>query len=188
MASFFRKRPIRYPLFLFMLLGGVASYLLLSDNTLVGLLFALLVAGVSVYSWTIEQRVYEETEKHIETLSYRMKKVGEEAFLEMPIGILLINDQYIIEWANPYMIKNLPFDTIIGEELIYDVSEGFSQLIKQEDSKEVNITLSEKFKVLYKARKSLLYFFDITEQIEIETLYYGDRTVIGVLFIDNYDE
>ena len=26
-------------------------------------------------------------EKHIETLSYRMKKVGEEALLELPIGI-----------------------------------------------------------------------------------------------------
>ena len=34
-----------------------------------------------MYAWTIEQRVYEETEKHIETLSYRMKKVGEEALI-----------------------------------------------------------------------------------------------------------
>ena len=188
MASFFRKRPIRYPLFLFMLLGGVASYLLLSDNTLVGLLFALLVAGVSVYSWTIEQRVYEETEKHIETLSYRMKKVGEEALLEMPIGILLINDHYIIEWANPYMMKKLPFDTIIGEELI-SISKDFQQLIKNEDSKELTITFGDNnYKVLYKAEERLLYFFDITEQLEIESLYYGDRTVIGVLFIDNYDE
>ncbi len=188
MASFFRKRPIRYPLFLFMLLGGVASYLLLSDNTLVGLLFALLVAGVSVYSWTIEQRVYEETEKHIETLSYRMKKVGEEALLEMPIGILLINDHYIIEWANPYMMKKLPFDTIIGEELV-SISKDFQQLIKNEDSKELTITFGDNnYKVLYKAEERLLYFFDITEQLEIESLYYGDRTVIGVLFIDNYDE
>lgn len=171
-----------------MLLGGVASYLLLSDNTLVGLLFALLVAGVSVYSWTIEQRVYEETEKHIETLSYRMKKVGEEALLEMPIGILLINDHYIIEWANPYMMKKLPFDTIIGEELV-SISKDFQQLIKNEDSKELTITFGDNnYKVLYKAEERLLYFFDITEQLEIESLYYGDRTVIGVLFIDNYDE
>src|SRR5690606_14580876 len=32
------------------------------------------------------------------------------------------------------------------------------------------------------------YLFDITEQVEIETLYYADRAVIGILFIDNYDE
>lgn len=188
MASFFRKRPIRYPLVLFMLLGGVASYLLLSNNTLVGLLFALLVIGVSIYAWILEQRVYQETEKHIETLSYRLKKVGEEALLEMPIGIILINDQYIIEWANPYMTQKLPFDTIIGEELL-SISKDFQQLIKLEESKEITISLDNNdYKVYYKAEEKLLYFFDITEQVEMESLYYGDRTVIGVLFIDNYDE
>ncbi|WP_391206006.1 DHH family phosphoesterase [Psychrobacillus sp. L4] len=188
MASFFRKRPIRYPLVLFMLLGGVASYLILSNSILVGLLFAILVIGVSIYAWILEQRVYEETEKHIETLSYRMKKVGEEALLEMPIGILLINDQYMIEWANPYMTQKLPFDTIIGEELL-SISKDFQQFIKQEDSKEITISIDNyNYKVLYKAEEKLLYFFDITEQIEMESLYYGDRTVIGVLFIDNYDE
>ncbi|MEI4771014.1 DHH family phosphoesterase [Psychrobacillus sp. FJAT-51614] len=188
MASFFRKRPIRYPLILFMLLGGVASYLLLSNNLIVGLLFALLVIGVSIYGWILEKRVYEETERHIETLSYRMKKVGEEALLEMPIGILLINDQYIIEWANPYMSQKLPFDTIIGEELL-SISKDFQQLIKQEDSKEITISLDNNdYKVFYKAEEKLLYFFDITEQVEIESLYYGDRTVIAILYIDNYDE
>ncbi len=171
-----------------MLLGGVASYLLLSNNLLVGLLFALLVIGVSIYAWILEQRVYEETERHIETLSYRMKKVGEEALLEMPIGILLINDQYVIEWANPYMTQKLPFDTIIGEELS-SISKDFQQLLKQEDSKEMVISFDDNnYKVLYKAEEKLLYFFDITEQVEMESLYYGDRTVIGVLFIDNYDE
>lgn len=171
-----------------MLLGGVASYLILSNSILVGLLFAILVIGVSIYAWILEQRVYEETEKHIETLSYRMKKVGEEALLEMPIGILLINDQYMIEWANPYMTQKLPFDTIIGEELL-SISKDFQQFIKQEDSKEITISIDNyNYKVLYKAEEKLLYFFDITEQIEMESLYYGDRTVIGVLFIDNYDE
>ncbi|MER2169869.1 MAG: hypothetical protein ABS938_04450, partial [Psychrobacillus psychrodurans] len=188
MASFFRKRPIRYPLILFLLLSGVATYLLLSTNTLIGLLFALMVIGVFIYAWIIEQRVYEETEKHIETLSYRMKKVGEEALLEMPIGILLINEHYIIEWANPYMTQQLPFDTIIGEELL-SISKDFQQLKKQEESKEMIISLDDKnYKVFYKAEEKLLYFFDITEQVEMESLYYGDRTVIGVLFIDNYDE
>ncbi len=171
-----------------MLLGGVASYLILSNNLLVGLLFSLLVIGVFLYAWIIEQRVYDETEKHIETLSYRMKKVGEEALLEMPIGIILINDQYIIEWANPYMTQRLQFDTIIGEDLL-SISKDFQQLLKQEDSKEMVISLDDSnYKVFFKAEEKLLYFFDITEQVEIESLYYGDRTVIGILYIDNYDE
>jgi c-di-AMP phosphodiesterase-like protein len=138
--------------------------------------------------WQLEKRLYEETEKHIETLSYRMKRVGEEALLEMPIGILLVNEHWTIEWANPYMARELEFDSIIGENL-FTLSEEFHSLVKQEDNKEQTISLSgKKFKIFYKQEEKLLYFFDITEQTEIETLYYADRSVIGVLFIDNYDE
>ena len=34
-----------------------------------------------------------------------MKKVGEEALLQLPIGIILINEKNSIEWANPYALK-----------------------------------------------------------------------------------
>ena len=34
----------------------------------------------------------------------------------------------------------------------------------------------------------MLYFFDVTEQIEIEKLYEDERTAIAVIFLDNYDD
>ncbi len=46
----------------------------------------------------------------------------------------------------------------------------------------------ENIEVIYKQTERLLYFFDVTEQIKIETQYFADRTVIAILFIDNYDE
>ena len=57
------------------------------------------------FTWKMEEQTYIETEKHIETFSYRVKKVGEEALLELPIGIILINDKNTVEWANPYAAK-----------------------------------------------------------------------------------
>ncbi len=33
----------------------------------------------------------------------RVKKVSNEAFNQMPIGILLYNKDYGIDWANPYL-------------------------------------------------------------------------------------
>jgi c-di-AMP phosphodiesterase-like protein len=188
MSAFFRKRPLRVPLFFLSLLGLISALLLLFWHIWIGIIVALLFATVLVIGWQIEKRLYEETEKHIETLSYRMKRVGEEALLEMPIGILLVNEHWTIEWANPYMARELEFDSIIGENL-FTLSEEFHSLVKQEDNKEQTISLSgKKFKIFYKQEEKLLYFFDITEQTEIETLYYADRSVIGVLFIDNYDE
>ena len=188
MSAFFRKRPIRVPLFFLSLLGLISALLLLFWHIWIGIIVALLFATVLLIGWQLEKRLYEETEKHIETLSYRMKRVGEEALLEMPIGILLVNEHWTIEWANPYMARELEFDSIIGENL-FSLSEEFHSLVKQEDNKEQTISLSgKKFKIYYKQQEKLLYFFDITEQTEIETLYYADRSVIGVLFIDNYDE
>jgi c-di-AMP phosphodiesterase-like protein len=188
MSAFFRKRPIRVPLFFLSLLGLISALLLLFWHIWIGIIVAILFVTVLLIGWQLEKRLYEETEKHIETLSYRMKRVGEEALLEMPIGILLVNEHWTIEWANPYMARELEFDSIIGENL-FSLSEEFHSLVKQENNKEQTISLSgKKFKIYYKQQEKLLYFFDITEQTEIETLYYADRSVIGVLFIDNYDE
>lgn len=188
MSAFFRKRPIRVPLFFLSVLGLISAFLLLYWQMWIGSIVAALFLIVLVIGWQMEKRLYEETEKHIETLSYRMKRVGEEALLEMPIGIIMVNENWTIEWANPYMSRELEFDSLIGEDL-FTLSDDFHSLVKQEDNKEQTVSLSgKKFKVFYKQEEKLLYFFDITEQTEIETLYYSDRSVIGVLFIDNYDE
>ncbi|CEG21200.1 Bifunctional oligoribonuclease and PAP phosphatase NrnA [Planococcus massiliensis] len=188
MSAFFRKRKLRYPLIALLILGIAAAILISLWSEWAAGGFVLLFAAAFAAAWMTEKRVYEETEKHIETLSYRVKKVGEEALLEMPIGILLVNENFDIEWANPYMTTELEYDTLIGES-IYTLSDEFHTMIKSEEAKETIITLGErKYRVYYKADDRLFYLFDITEQVEIETLYYADRTVLGILFIDNYDE
>jgi c-di-AMP phosphodiesterase-like protein len=126
-------------------------------------------------------------EEYIATLSYRVKRVGEEALMEMPIGIMLINDEYYIEWTNPFLASCFDEDTLVGRSL-YDVADTLIPLIKQEVETEI-ITLHErKFRVIHKREERLLYFFDVTEQKEIEKMYQNDRTVISVIFLDNYDD
>ncbi|WP_422124670.1 DHH family phosphoesterase [Planococcus sp. X10-3] len=188
MSAFFRKRKLRYPLFALLILGLAATILIAFVSELAAGIFFFLFTATFIAAWLIERRTYEATEKHIESLSYRMKKVGEEALLEMPIGILLANDNFNIEWANPYISTVLDYDTLIGRS-IYSLSDDFHTLVKSEEIRDLTITLGDrKYRVYYKADDRLFYLFDITEQVEIETLYYADRTVIGILFIDNYDE
>ena len=97
----FRKRSIRYPLLYLSILSIVTAALLFYVNIWVGLLYVVVAGALLYYGWKVEQIAYIETEKHIESLSFRMKKVGEEAFLHMPFGIVLVDDQYKIEWAIP---------------------------------------------------------------------------------------
>ena len=126
MTSFFRKRAIRYPLTVLSILGVMAAVLLLLSQFWPGLLFTVLFMAAVGIAWKIEEQTYIETEKHIETLSYRMKKVGEEALLELPIGIILINEKNIVEWANPYAVKIFAHqESLIGDEL-FDLSRAVS--------------------------------------------------------------
>ena len=135
----------------------------------------------------MDSRQKKETEEYITTLSYRVKKVEEEALMEMPIGIMLINDDYYIEWTNPFLASCFTEDTLVGRSL-YDVSPSIIPLIKQEVETEI-ITLHErKFRVIHKVEERLLYFFDVTEQTEIEKLYEDERTAIAIIFLDNYDD
>ncbi len=189
MTSFFRKRAIRYPLTVLSILGMMAAVLLLLNQFWSGLIFAILFTTAAGMAWKIEEQTYIETEKHIETLSYRVKKVGEEALLELPIGIILINDKNTVEWANPYAAKVFAHPgSLIGDEL-YDLSEQFRAIVKSDDSENGVLTVGEQsYKVFYKAEEKLIYLFDITEQLVMESLYYEDRTVLGIILVDNYDE
>lgn len=184
----FRKRPIRYPLVVFSLLGVIAAILIMMWNVWIGGTFIVVYAVVAYYTLKVESLTYEETEKHIKALSYRMEDVGEEAFLEMPFGILLMNNEMTVEWANPFMLRILQQDSLIGYELD-SISEELHTLVNQEQGNETIISIQDqKYRVYYKVEDKLLYFFDVTKQVQIEKQYLADRTVLGILFIDNYDE
>ena len=184
----FRKRIIRYPLLYLSILSVITAALLCVVNIWIGLVYIVVAGALLYYGWTVEKIIYVETEKYIESLSFRMKKVGEEAFLHMPVGILLINDEYKIEWANPFMLNATNAESLIGEN-IFELSEGLASIAKPEELRETTVTIGErKYRVYSKPEEKLLYFFDVTEQVEIETQYFADRTVIAILFIDNYDE
>ncbi|WP_428910268.1 DHH family phosphoesterase [Niallia sp. Krafla_26] len=164
------------------LLGLLAFY-----NWILSVVGAVLVAIPFTFIFILDQKEKKEIEDYIATLSYRVKKVGEEALMEMPIGIILINDDYYIEWANPFIASCFSEDKLIGRSL-YDVAESLVPLIKQEVDTEVISLHERKFRVIHKREEKLLYFLDITEQSEIETRYEEEKTVIALIFLDNYDD
>jgi cyclic-di-AMP phosphodiesterase len=187
MPSYLEKRSIRYPLYWLMGITVVVLGILAYYNWILGLAGVLLIVLPFYFIFMIEYRQRRETEEYISTLSYRVKKVGEEALMEMPIGIMLFNEELYIEWTNPFLASCFDEDTLVGRSL-YDAAETLVPLIKQEVESEI-ITLHErKFRVIHKPEERLLYFFDVTEQTEIEKLYEDERTVLAIIFLDNYDE
>jgi cyclic-di-AMP phosphodiesterase len=187
MPSYIERRQIRYPLYglmaVILVLIGVLSYY----NWIIGAA-GFILTGLLIYLiFQVNHKMRQETEEYISTLSYRVKKVGEEALMEMPIGIMLINDDYYIEWTNPFIASCFHEDTLVGRSL-YDVADAVIPLIKQEVETEIISLHDRKFRVIHKPEERLLYFFDVTEQAEIEKMYHDERTVIAIIYLDNYEE
>lgn len=187
MPSYLKEYSIKSPLYgvlaaVVLLLGVLAYY-----NWVIALVGLLILAGLFYLTLRMVEKKQRKTEEYITTLSYRLKKVGEEALLEMPIGIMLFNEDYYIEWTNPFLASCFSEDSLAGRSL-YDVADSIVPLIKQEIETETLTLHDRKFKVVHKREERLLYFFDVTEQVEIEKLYEDERTAIAIILLDNYDD
>ncbi|ESU34569.1 hypothetical protein G3A_00555 [Bacillus sp. 17376] len=187
MPSYLERRQIRYPLYGLMAVTLVLIGFLSYYNWIIGAA-GFILTGLLIYLiFQVNHIIRQETEEYISTLSYRVKKVGEEALMEMPIGIMLINDDYYIEWTNPFIAASFNEDSLVGKSL-YDVADALIPLIKQEVETEIITLHDRKFRIIHKPEERLLYFFDVTEQAEIEKMYHDERTVISIIYLDNYEE
>ena len=60
----------------------------------------------------------------------------------MPFGILLMNNEMTVEWANPFMLRILQQDSLIGYELD-SISEELHTLVNQEQGNETIISIQD---------------------------------------------
>ncbi|WP_017471563.1 DHH family phosphoesterase [Amphibacillus jilinensis] len=154
---------------------------------ILGLVMTILLGLSLYYTIRYEQQLINKREAYISTLSHRVKKVGEEALLEMPIGIVLYNEQLQVEWTNPYLNQFTEEETFVGQP-ISAFSEQLVQALREDKPLESIELNGCNFQVTIKKEERLLYFFDRTKQTEIQNLYHNEQTVLGVIFLDNYEE
>jgi c-di-AMP phosphodiesterase-like protein len=134
-----------------------------------------------------KNRQQRELEAYVSKLSHRIKKVGKEALLEMPIGILLYSPQYTIEWMNHHLLSLTNDESFLSGTLNL-FSELLIPFIKNEQREERIVINKRRYKVIHHKEERLLYFFDITEAVEVKGKYENEKTVFGIIYLDNYDE
>ncbi len=177
----------KYIWFLY-IVATILSVTMIFYQWMIGVALTVVLLIIIVLSLRAEDRLRRKTEQYVSTLSYRVKKVGEEALLEMPIGIILYSDDRQIEWANPYLNDFIdPEHTVIGHSLSH-VSEELLSMANSEADEEWITIKDRKFQLIHKRDNRLIYLFDRTEQIEIEKRYADEETVLAIIYLDNYDE
>ncbi|MBU8905778.1 DHH family phosphoesterase [Desertibacillus haloalkaliphilus] len=152
----------------------------------IGIIGFFLLGVVLLFSFQARKRFEGNLEDYISTLSYRVNKAGEEAVVQMPIGIILYNNDSTIQWANPYMSSFLEGEFF--DKSLDDISKEIIPIVEDEQEEEKIMIDGKYYHMFIKREERLLYFFDMTEKEETLELYHKEKTVIGFIYLDNYDE
>ncbi len=145
------------------------------------------LGGIVYYAYLSERAFRQDLTKYVSTLSHRVKRAGSEVINELPIGILLYDEEKNIEWHNPYMLEiTKAKETIIGKSLL-DVIPQLEQLNKETAT--LDIQYEERFyKVQVESDERLLYFTDITDYHILKRNYQAEKVAFGIVHLDNLEE
>lgn len=151
----------------------------------------LLIASVFFVMMFISYRQklhIKELEKRIEVwnkLSYHVNQAGDEAVDNLPIGILVYENEQI-KWTNDYL-KGI-FKARLIDAPLYDVIPALDGMLDSKNKSFVIQYENDYYEVLNYRDENVLYFFNVTERETIKKKYDNRITAIGIILLDNLEE
>ncbi len=151
--------------------------------------FVIVTALIYSYFSSAQRKKIKWLETKLEVwnnTSYHVKKAGDVAFNELPVGIILCDDQLEIKWANQYA-KQI-FQSKLMERPLQSIhTELFNQV--QENKENIMVSIYDKtYDVMFRKDDLLLYFFDVTEREKIKAKYKERTTALGIIYLDNMEQ
>ena len=120
-------------------------------------------------------------------LSYHVKQIGDEAFNELPIGILLYDDSnFTVKWSNPYANKVFGYD--IENQTLVQLNQVLFDLINSSVTTQTFVVGDKKYDAISSTKNQVIYLFDVTTREDIKDKYQNRSTAFGVLYLDNVEE
>ncbi|WP_017725821.1 DHH family phosphoesterase [Halalkalibacterium ligniniphilum] len=152
----------------------------------IGVVGFFILGVLAIYAVQARISFEKDLEAYISTLSYRVNKAGEEIVTKLPVGMLLYNEEYTIQWLNPYVNEKIKEAQIDGS--LDEISPSLISALEKGLEHDTIFMNDYYFHVLFKPDERLIYFFDVTENEEIKALYEETQTVLAIIFLDNYDD
>ncbi|MDG4657568.1 DHH family phosphoesterase [Ectobacillus antri] len=187
MPEFYKKQKFLYPIYSLSFLTLVIITVLTYYDWILGVSAFAIFCLVIFFLIKFEILFRKSLEQYTSDMLTRVKKVNDEALNQMPIGILLYNKDYGVDWANPYLSSCFGQYSLAGWHL-HDLADTLLSFVRQETDEDIITLNKRKFRIFARREEKLVYFFDVTEQTQIEKMYEDQRTVLAIIYLDNYDE
>ena len=167
------------------LIGAILSAIFNIYSLIIYLLIGLLIFAL----YNIQrEKAAEHTERYISKLTNRIKDSSEKGINKFPIGIVVIDENKNIEWANNFIYKNIKVADIKGLnilELMPEIKDLFDLETPVDNQFEI---FGKHYKVNYQKDSGYIYFFDITESKVVMQRFRDTRPIILNLSLDNYED
>ena len=167
------------------LIGAILSGIFNIYSLVIYLLMGLFI--FILYSLQ-KKKAGEQMERYISKLTNRIKDSSEKGINKFPIGIVVIDKDKNIEWANNFIYKNIKVEEIKGLNIL-DLMPEIKDLFDLETPVDNQFEIFGKhYKVNYQRDSGYIYFFDITESKVVMQRFRDTRPIILNLSLDNYED
>lgn len=187
---YFKHPAVRWNVCYLLLLTILSLCFAFTLNWVVGIV-VLVIALVGGFT-SVKQlrRLVIDANEYLNHLVYQIKQGQQEALLEMPVGLIMLNRHQEVEWINPYMARYFPLKRVVGKSLA-EVDEELAQLVQQhaDETKPQVVTWRDRqFDFLVQKQHQVIYLMDVTKYEQISKRFKQEQIFLGNIYLDNYDE
>lgn len=153
---------------------------------ILGLIGVVLTIGVGVYGALAERAFRKELKSYLGTLTYRVKKGGNDVINELPFGIILYNEDRVVEWHNPFIASLVERESVIGAPLT-ELFPTLQHAKEREGTVEATVG-NHMYQLIFRPKDKILYVKNITDLWQLNRKYEDEKLSLGVVMIDNLEE
>ena len=156
---FVRDGAVRANAIFLLSLSIISLVIAFNLNWVIGLIMVVFLAVGLYISLNQLYKLRDDTNTYLSDLTYQLERGQQEALLEMPLGMITMDDHEMVKWINPYMAKYFKLETVVGKPLS-DVDFKLAKLVKKYQQEKQPLIVSWKrrrFEFLVQERFHTIY-------------------------------
>lgn len=189
LLSFLNRKLLTWVLIVLFLMSLISTYFAFNSGFWFGIGWLLIQLLIAYLFYLNINSITNSLVNYLDSLGQRIGGSQQDALINMPIGILLLDSKDKIEWANKYLL-NFFNKNIIGKKLEKTDSQLFD-IYHQEDLPDDFFTInwqSAVFLAQVNQQAGIIYLVDINDYAKYKDKYFDEQIFLGNISVDNFDE